>query len=79
MEKGTRAFVSYVRGYREHQVCIPACHCHERLSSQCWSDGAMGVQKEPQHFMNSWLYTGVHAAIKAWTLNGIVLLCLHYA
>jgi ATP-dependent RNA helicase DDX55/SPB4 len=21
MEKGTRAFVSYVRGYREHQVC----------------------------------------------------------
>lgn len=21
MEQGTRAFVSYVRGYREHQVC----------------------------------------------------------
>jgi hypothetical protein len=24
MEKGTRAFVSYVRGYREHQVCTAA-------------------------------------------------------
>lgn len=24
MEKGTRAFVSYVRGYREHQVCAAA-------------------------------------------------------
>ncbi len=25
MEKGTRAFVSYVRGYREHQVRFPVC------------------------------------------------------
>ena len=25
MEKGTRAFVSYVRGYREHQVRMSAC------------------------------------------------------
>ena len=29
MEKGTRAFVSYVRGYREHQVCIPACQRYD--------------------------------------------------
>ena len=26
MEKGTRAFVSYVRGYREHQVCSVGSH-----------------------------------------------------
>lgn len=26
MEKGTRAFVSYVRGYREHQVCSIGSH-----------------------------------------------------
>lgn len=27
MEKGTSAFVSYVRGYREHQVNTSAQHC----------------------------------------------------
>jgi hypothetical protein len=27
MEKGTSAFVSYMRGYREHQVDTSAQHC----------------------------------------------------
>ena len=42
MEKGTRAFVSYVRGYREHQVraaawILGACvSCGHHL----WSPGA---------------------------------------
>ena len=34
MEKGTRAFVAYVRGYREHQVRIPACQSLDQLKTQ---------------------------------------------
>ena len=34
MEKGTRAFVSYVRGYREHQVRIPSGSQMESIEPQ---------------------------------------------
>ena len=69
MEKGTRAFVSYVRGYREHQVRIPACQSLDqvniRMSLQCWSGEVFQIDAESALApYGTVIYAGVHAAIK---------------